>query len=94
MPVTFSPRARRELTRAVAYYAGAGVAGRFRRAVGVARRRIAADPTGLPLCGTSDHVRRIRVKNFPDDLLFEVRAADVLILSAWHHHRNPDDAPA
>ena len=89
---SYTSRANHEFADAIHYYAGragAATAARFDQAVETAERRIAADPTSLPLVLPHGSLRTCRVERFPYDLIFRVEPSEVVNQHVWHHHRDP-----
>ena len=95
MRFRWTPRAKRELDEARAWYRGVGpsIARRFAAAVQRAVSRVSVDPTSWEVVGSGRDVRRCPVLGFPYDLLFVAGDDEVEVLSVWHHHRDPADRP-
>jgi plasmid stabilization system protein ParE len=87
--VTFVDAAARELRDVVSFLGrqAPGRDDRFLMEVGHAVERLAENPNVGPLVAPG--VRRLGLRRFPYNLVYEVQASDIYILAVAHQRRDP-----
>lgn len=92
MRLTFHSWVQREANDAVRWYEGqrTGLGDEFFEQVLDALKQVSTDPARFPFWLQSKTVRRIKLRRFPYDVLFEIRPDRVRVLCLRHEKRHPD----
>ncbi len=91
MKLSFHVRVQAEADEAVTWYEeqSKGLGDDFFEKFSNALRQVAVHPESFPFWLKSATVRRVKLKRFPYDVLFEIRADRVKILCLRHEKRHP-----